>query len=475
MYDNYDKGSSGIVCVMSRHAGNVAGTSVVISKKIADCGVKTVTMAKDWLGQPLKILMPARDKKSSITSEEFALESRDERETGRKKAARALIAALESDLATAQRELKRAQGDAEKTQSKLASQLGKLKEEKESLVSNLEQVKGEANEAAVQASEAKTQAAVLEILETNLAAAQHSLEKSCKKEEDTKSQPSAALGPVQTNHALHALIEDVVVGTKAVAPDEKVSVKTEEKPSQGVQMPSPAAVTDEEAQAAVFANATDKIIFARALTDIASRDAAVRVDAVKTMAGVRHELSVKALDAQMASESSAQVRQECIKALATLEMKEGLPAVEHALTDEAGSVRLAAVWGLYHLAGSESVPALIRMFADEDEEVRRRAATCISWLGKEELAVELLPLLDDNSVSVRRAAAEAMGNLRNRQVVSSLIEQLNDPVKSVRKVVLSAIETITGKKMSKSFPKGEKEFERLVARWQEWWKEELLG
>jgi hypothetical protein len=52
---------------------------------------------------------------------------------------------------------------------------------------------------------------------------------------------------------------------------------------------------------------------------------------------------------------------------------------------------------------------------------------------------------------------------------------LNDPVKSIRKALLTALETITGKKMNKSFPKDEKGFERLVARWQGWWKEELLG
>jgi hypothetical protein len=68
-----------------------------------------------------------------------------------------------------------------------------------------------------------------------------------------------------------------------------------------------------------------------------------------------------------------------------------------------------------------------------------------------------------------------MGNLRSRQVVSSLIEQLNDPVESIRKVVFIALEKITGKKMSKSLPKDEEGCEHLVARWQEWWKEEILG
>ncbi len=461
MGDNYDEKSSGIVCVVSRQAGAVAGKSVVVSKKFVGCGVKVLTGAKDWLRLPSRILVPEKNSTTSQASRASALESRDEQEMGRKKAAKALIAALESDLAAAQRDLSKARRNAEKTHSELASQLVELKAEKKSLISDLEKAKSIANEASFREGEVKMRVTALE---ADLTTAQRQLTEPPKKKK---------LDVVSTEEKVESVIKQTVA-----QPVEELKVKAKKQSSPKAvkaEMPAPATVTDEEVRAAVFANATDKIIFMRAFSDIASQDATVRVDAAKTMAGVRHELSVKCLSAQMACESSAQVRQECVKALAALGMAEALPAVEQALTDEAGSVRLAAVWGLYHLAGAESVPALIHMFADEDEEVRRRAATCIGWLGKEELAVELLPLLDDDSVSVRRAAAEAMGKLHSRQVVSSLIERLNDPVESVRKVVLAAIETITAKKMSKSFPKNQKEFEHLIVRWQEWWKEELLG
>jgi len=493
MGDKYDKESSGIVRAVSKQAGAVAGTSVVISKKIAGCGVKTIVTAKDCIKRPLQCLVPAGDgdKESVAARQTSAIKSKNKQETDRKKAAKALIAALESDLAAALRDLKKAHSNAEKTQSKLASQLDELKVEKDSLLSDLEQAKSEASEAATREEEVKTQVAVLE---SDLVAVQSQLETPLEEEEEyAKSQPSPDIDILQPEEEtvlsdqgaeekaeLVSTEQEVQPEIKPTAAqsDKQVNVKVEEQPSQMVveqEMPGPTAVTNEEIQAAVFPNATDKIIFLRAISDIGNHDATVRVDAAKTIAGIHHELSIKALAAQMACESSAQVRRECIKALATLEMTEALPAIERALTDEAGLVRLAAVWGLYQLAGAESAPALIRMLADNDEEVRRRAATCIGWLGKEHLAVELLPLLDDNSISVRRAAVEAMSNLRSRQVVSSLIERLNDPVESIRKVVLSAIETITGKKMSKSFPKGQKEFERLNARWQQWRKEQLLG
>lgn len=225
----------------------------------------------------------------------------------------------------------------------------------------------------------------------------------------------------------------------------------------------------------VFRNAAERMIFTKALSDIVSEYPAVRADAARAIASVRHESSVKALARQMQREPLPQVRQECVKALTRLEMKEGLGAVERALTDRDASVRLAAVRGLYRLAGAESAPALVRMLCDENEGVRRRAVTCICWLGDETLAVELLPLLDDSSVLVRRSAVEAMSRLRSRQVVSSLIEHLNDPDKSMRKPILGAIQTITGKRMGGPFPRDNKSYQRLVARWHQWWREELLG
>ncbi len=310
-------------------------------------------------------------------------------------------------------------------------------------------------------------------------------------EKDARSKSSSDVSAAQTQiettlsdggqkkAAVVPLEEKVVSSMGAAEADEKMDVRIEGDQIQPLvaeaEVPESADVALEEVEVADLPNASEKIIFAKALSDITSDDAAVRTDAVKVIAGVRHELSVRALAAQMAHEPSTQVRQECIKGLMTLQMTEGLPAVERALTDGAAPVRLAAVWGLYRLAGAGSTTALIRMFSDEDEDVRRRAVTCIGWLGQAELAADLLPLLDDSSVSVRRAAVEAMANLRCRQVVSALIERLNDPAELVRKAALSALKIITGKKMSGPFPKNAKSLERLIARWHEWWKEQQPG
>ena len=471
MCDSNDTMSSGVVCVISRQAGAVAGSSVAISKKIVGCGVWPIVAVKDCLGRGIKSFVPARDKRSVVVSDTPTVESISKPETERKKAAKALIAALESDLSSAQRDLEKARSTAENTHSKLASQLVELKEEKEILISDQELAKGNANEASFREGEMKMRVTALE---ADLTSAQRQLVESRKEKEDAKSQQSSNVSYVQAEKATILSDQSAEDNIEVASTKKKVKKPLFRKVVE-TEIPASAALTTEEIQATVFANPTDKIIFMRAFTDIGNNDAAVRVDAVKTLAGVHPELSVKVLARQMDGESSVKVRQECIKALASMELPGALSAIEQALDDEAGSVRLAAVWGVYHLAGVESATALIQMLADDDEEIQRRTAICIGWLGKEELAVELLPLLDNNSISVRQAAVEAMGNLRSRQVVSSLIERLDDPSESIKKVVLSALETITGKKMSKSFSKDQKEFKRLIARWQQWHQGQLSG
>ena len=359
-------------------------------------------------------------KKRKTASVISALKSKEKQKKAHEKAFKSLIAKLNSNLTATHRKLKKVHSNAKKTRSKLSAQLDKLRAEKESLLYDLQQAKIKAYKAAAE-------------------------------RYSEKSSSSHAEKNVNFKSAMKSIAAQSV----------------------GVLEVGSAAVTKERTPA--FASVSNKIILKNALDDISSNDATVRAGAAKTLACIRHKLSVQALIVRMTSEPSALVRQECIKALTALETSKAVPVVECALTDKAASVRLAAVWALYRLTGPRSTSALIRMCADEDTEVRRRAATCIGWLGQEKLAVKLLPLLDDKSASVRRAAAEAMGNLHNRQMLSPLIERLNDPDKLTRKVILRTVEKITGKKMGSSLAKNKKGFEHLTSQWHKWLKKELLG
>ncbi|MHC4395937.1 MAG: HEAT repeat domain-containing protein [Planctomycetota bacterium] len=383
---------SRVIGTVSRHAGVLVGTAAAIGKKIAGVGVSSMTAAKDLFSRPVC--------RSALVSELEGVKYEANEAKDRKNTVRGRVAALESDLAAAQRELEQICRPEEYARFLVSSDVGTALTEARTTLSDLGR-------------------------------------------------------------------EKVAVAPAVARPDEE----TKEHPPP----PGPPEVTLEKVRAAVFPNSAESVIFTRAFSDITSPDAAVRIDAVRAISRIRHKLSVRVLVVRMAREPSARVRQECIKALTSLDAKESLSVVEDALGDRAALVRLAAVWGLYHLAGTESASALARMYSDEDEEVRRRAATCIGWLGREEFAVELLTFLDDGSVSVRRAAVEAMGTLGSRQVVSVLIEHLDDPAKSVTKAILGALKAITGKKMSGPLPRNQKALQCLIARWRQWWKEVYPG
>ncbi|MHC4172417.1 MAG: HEAT repeat domain-containing protein [Planctomycetota bacterium] len=440
----------GIIQSAFKHTGSFVGKTVVIGKKTTGLGVKGVGALKNLVTRPVESPMP----------EASTLKPETEEATVEEGGVKVRAAVLESDLAATRRAVAEARSEAEKARSDLALQLNELQAEKESLLSRLKAVQNESIVISAKEGVVKTRVVASE---SNPAAKRHELKKAHSNEKAAVVSPDEKVEPL----------------TEAPAPRQEVDAKLKvQKPRPLIvkaKAPVPVGVTPEDVRAAVFSNAAERIIFTRALSSIAGQDANVRADAVRTIGAIRHKLSIKILVIQLACETSPYVRQECVKALTRQEVNEGLRAVKRALTDQAALVRLTAVWGLYRLAGAASAPALMSMFSDEDKEVRRRAVTCIGWLGQQELAVELLPLLSDRSVCVRLAAVEAMGKLSSRQVVSTLIEHLSDPEKSVRKAILDTLKRITGKKMSGPLPRDKESLRRFIARWREWWNEELLG
>jgi HEAT repeat protein len=163
-----------------------------------------------------------------------------------------------------------------------------------------------------------------------------------------------------------------------------------------------------------------------------------------------------------------------VNGLTALGIKEQLPAVERALGDPSGPVRLAAVRGVYRLAGAAGAVSLVRMFSDELEDVRRRAVACVGWLGQGNLARDVVPLLRYESASVRLAALEALGNLKSPTVVDEVIGLLDDPEEPVQRKAYQALRTITGKQMGQAFPEDQDGRRFLIARWRAWREENPL-
>ncbi len=378
-------------------------------------------------------------------------------------------AQLEADLAATQSELAETQNQAEHSQTELNKQLRNLQAENETLTSELEKARKEADDAGIRADSIEAKIASLE---SNVADVSLKSEEASEEESDidiispqTDYQDEPAVVPtaegikplieadVSQEELIDADIENIEEPEPEPILESEVEIDVEEiepEPLLEVELTEPVEVTVEDVQAADFVNAANRIIFTKALSDFASADTFARIDAAKAIGGITHELSARVLVAHIANEKSAMVRQECIKALTTLEMAEGLSAVESALTDETASVRLAAVWGTYRLAGIESLPKLLVMLSDEDASVRRRAVTCIGWLGGQ---------------------LKTIGDSQLRRVISALIERLDDSADSIRKAALDALQAVTGKKMSTK----QISPERLIDQWHSWWKAELLG
>jgi DNA repair exonuclease SbcCD ATPase subunit len=457
-----------------------------LEAELAAAGREPVEMqnqaGKDLSGITLQFKDLQLEKESLISDLEKARDKINEM-TFQKEQVSKRTAQLESELADTQNQ-------AEHIQAEFKKRLQDLRAENEVLVFKLADARKETDDERIRACTLETQIATLE---SNVTAFKPEPEKISEEELDVDVVPSQAVSesankdqssmPADVNlprtehkrkfviiptveeikpsiettarddEQINESVENVEVPGQEPEPESEAEIdteKTEPKPISEVESKEPVEVTAEDIEGADFENETEKIIFTKALSDFVSADTAARVDAARSLAGINHKLSVKAVIAHMENERSALVRQECIKALATLEMAEGLKAVESALADETAFVRLAAVWGVYRLAGGESTPKLLNMLSDDDENVRRRAVTCIGWLGEE------LRKINDS---------------RLHQVTPALIECLNDSSESIRKAALDALQAVTGKKLAKDGIS----HQGLIKQWRNWWRTQLLG
>ncbi|MHC4871473.1 MAG: HEAT repeat domain-containing protein [Planctomycetota bacterium] len=233
-------------------------------------------------------------------------------------------------------------------------------------------------------------------------------------------------------------------------------------------------VTPEELRSAEFGNSVENVLFSRFLYEIGSSESATRSRAARGIGGISHALSVKALSAQYNRENVAQVRKECIKALANLEMDGVIEILKKGLKDKAPSVRLAALQGVYRQQGSDCIEDILEMLEDDNALVRCRAATCVGWIGDPEYAGKLLKRVEDESSPVRRAAVESLGVLGAVDYVPVLFERLADSDESVRNKALSALASVTGADLIRELPDDNESRNKLISSWREKWDDGTL-
>jgi HEAT repeat protein len=132
-------------------------------------------------------------------------------------------------------------------------------------------------------------------------------------------------------------------------------------------------------------------------------------------------------------------------ALGQVEQKEGIPALQRALREDADdAVRETAAWALAQIEDRTALDALGVALGDRSSRVRGTAAWAIGQLADDDMRgrapAGLTRLLRDDSEDVRRKAAWALGNVGDAASVPAIREAMKvEQSSEVRKALVRAL------------------------------------
>ncbi|TET32567.1 MAG: hypothetical protein E3J72_19415 [Planctomycetota bacterium] len=245
--------------------------------------------------------------------------------------------------------------------------------------------------------------------------------------------------------------------------DNKVAVKA---PIENVEAAGAPLNYEKVLKNAKFETRKDKKIFKRLAKNVAGSNLKARMSAIKKLASIPNEATVKLLALTLEDPNGA-VRAASLSSLTEVADKSAMPIFEPRLTDDNVQVRLAAVRGLQKVGGIDALRLVTTALKDEHPLVRRRAATCLGWSGSETVVRELADLFNDPDSQVRKAAAKAHATIKSRQSVGSLISALSDEDAEVRKEANLALERITAKSAGFEATGSEEKREEAISKWKE--------
>jgi HEAT repeat protein len=124
------------------------------------------------------------------------------------------------------------------------------------------------------------------------------------------------------------------------------------------------------------------------------------------------------------TDESWPVRQAASAHLAAFAVPLLLPALEHALRDDANAAIRNAAMEIYVRLGSAAGAPLVSLLEDSDEEIRNFAAVMLGSVGGETAVPALLLALQDADVNVRHAAAASLGRIGSPEAVPHLVAAL---------------------------------------------------
>ncbi len=139
------------------------------------------------------------------------------------------------------------------------------------------------------------------------------------------------------------------------------------------------------------------------------------------------------------NDSSPEVRQEAVRALANIRTEKAFEPMVRALKDSDADVRQQAAQALGQLGDPRAVDPLLRTLEDSNAEVRAEAACALGELGAKQASGALARALKDATVEVRAQAARALGQLGDPSVSAALSAAIADANAEVRQEVVRAL------------------------------------
>jgi HEAT repeat protein/beta-lactamase regulating signal transducer with metallopeptidase domain len=139
------------------------------------------------------------------------------------------------------------------------------------------------------------------------------------------------------------------------------------------------------------------------------------------------------------NDSSPEVRQQAVHALANIRTEKAFEPMLRALKDSDADVRQHAAQALGQMGDPRAVDPLLRALEDSNADVRAEAACALGELGAKQASGALARALKDATVDVRAQAARALGQLGDPSVTAALSAAIADANAEVRQQVLRAL------------------------------------
>ncbi len=154
--------------------------------------------------------------------------------------------------------------------------------------------------------------------------------------------------------------------------------------------------------------------------------------------------------------------------------KKPVPALIEALkNDTYKDVRGSAANALGDIKDKKAVPALIEALKnDASANVRGLVAHNLGEIKDKQAVPALIEALkNDRDEFVRKFAASALGEIKDERSVPALIDVLRDINAKLRKISNRSLKKITNQDFNLKYDDPEKEREKAIEKWQEWWEE----